>query len=1050
MSNLKFRKRCCLSLIALLTLVCFTSTVANEIPEWENPTVFGINKEAARATAFPYPDASSALEGKADLSPFYMSLNGTWKFNWVYKPDERPVEFYKTNFDVSGWDDIKVPGNWELQGYGTPIYTNIKYPHEKNPPYINHKHNPVGSYRRTFDLPTSWKDREVYLHFEAGTSAMYIWVNGEKVGYSQVTKSPAEFNITKYLDKGENTIAIEVYRWSDGSYIEDQDFWRLSGFDRGISLYSTQQVRIQDFFVKAGLDEEYSNGVFDLTVDVKNLLKKANVSNKVKVTLFDAADGIVYTETKDVTTSKVSTSQVDFSKEVATPLQWSAETPNLYKLVIELQDRKGRTLEATSANVGFRTVEIKNSQLLVNGKAVTVKGVDLHEHHHTMGHHVDVATMLKDIEMMKKHNINSVRTSHYPHSTKWIELCDKYGLYLVDECNIETHGMGAALQGKFDKSKHPAYLPEWHAAHMDRIHRLVERDKNHPSVILWSMGNECGNGQVFFDAYDWMKERDNTRPVQFEQAGEESNTDIVCPMYPRIGHMKKYAERENPGRPFIMCEYSHAMGNSNGNFKEYWDIIRSTPHMQGGFIWDWVDQGLLTKDENGTEFWAYGGDLGGENYQNDENFCLNGVVNPDRTAHPGLMEVKKVYQDILFSADDVKAGKIKVTNEFAFITLDDYNFKWELQRNGKVVKTGTFNVDLAPLSSKVVTLNLPKLKEEQGVEYFLNVFAYTGKDAPFMPVGYEVAKEQFKLTEADYTPNFTCKKGSLKLKETDSDITVAAGKLVVNISKETGLLDAYELDGTSFIKDAPTPNFWRAPTDNDFGNHMQNECDIWREAGKNCSDIVVSVEGDEHNYMVTSKMKLTDVDVTYTLTYSIFTSGRVQVDVVFVPGEKELPELPRFGMLMTLPEAFSNFTYFGRGPWENYSDRNTSSFIGLYKSTVKEQYFPYIRPQENGNKTDVRCLSLTNNDGLGIKVVGLQPLSVSALPFSPFDIDPGKSKNQKHTVDVTFKDAVYLSVDLIQRGLGGDTSWGAKPHRPYRTYAKPMSYSYSIEPVTIE
>lgn len=1047
MSNqlIHFSSRLCFKLIVGFVLISSFS-MAQSVPDWENPAVFAINKEAPRATAFPYADKSSALMADANLSPYYLTLNGTWKFNWVYTPEERPVDFYKTDFDVSGWDNIDVPSNWELKGYGTPIYTNIKYPHEKNPPYINHKHNPVGSYKRTFELPATWKGREVYLHFAAGTSAMYIWVNGEKVGYSQVTKSPAEFNITKYLKAGTNSLAIEVYRWSDGSYLEDQDFWRLSGFDREICLYSTAQQRIQDLFAKAGLDETYTNGLFDLTVDIKNSAKKT-AKNKVVATIFDATGMVIYTSTKDIANAPSTTGKVSFVDAISAPLKWSAETPNLYKLVVELQDRKGNTIEATSTNIGFRTVEIKNSQLLVNGVAVTVKGVDLHEHHQTMGHHVDRATMLKDIEVMKRHNINSVRTSHYPHSTLWIELCDQYGLYLVDECNIETHGMGAALQGPFDKSIHPAYLPEWHAAHMDRIKRLVERDKNHPSVILWSMGNECGNGQVFFDAYKWMKERDVTRPVQFEQAGKESNTDVICPMYPSIKHMKEYADKENPGRPFIMCEYSHAMGNSSGNFQEYWDIIRASKHMQGGFIWDWVDQGLVAKTDKGETFWAYGGDLGGEKYTNDENFCLNGLVNPDRTVHPGLLEVKKVYQDILFSADDLSKGKIKLTNEFSFTTLENYSFKWEIQRNGVVVKSGTFTAATKPMETEVVTLNLPVIGNETGVEYFLNVYAYTGVDAPFIPAGYEIAREQFKLSEKEYVPSFMCTSAELKTVETKTDITVTTGKLIIAFDKATGLLSKYQLAGKDLLKSAPVPNFWRATTDNDFGNSMQNKSAVWREAGLHRTVNEVTTESEEHLVTVTSKFTLDDLASAYSVTYSIFPSGRVQIDAVFNPGEQKLPEVPRFGMLMTLPDEFSNFSYFGRGPWENYSDRNTASFIGLYNSTVKEQYFAYIRPQENGNKTDVRWLTLTNNDGVGIKVIGLQPLSVSALPFSTADIDPGKHKNQKHTTDVPFRDEVYLSVDLVQRGLGGDNSWGASPHRPYRIDPTTMSYSYTIEPI---
>ncbi len=1034
-------------LFFLVILVVFSlNTINSQVNDWENPEVFGVNKEAPRATAFPYSNSKEALIGKTKLSTYYKSLNGIWKFNWVYKPADRPVDFYKTDFDVSAWEEIKVPGNWELQGFGTPIYTNIKYPYEKNPPFINHSHNPVGSYRRTFELPASWKGREVFLHFEAGTSAMYIWVNGEKVGYSQVTKSPAEFNITPYLKTGENMLAIEVYRWSDGSYIEDQDFWRLSGFDRDVCLYTTDQLRIQDLFVKAGLDTEYKDGLFNLTVDVKNLEKKSVTSN-VKVTLYDAAKNEVLTAQKSIVAKGNSTSQLVFEKEVEAPKQWSAEIPNLYKLVVELKDRKGKVIEATSTNVGFRTVEIKNSQLLVNGKVVTVKGVNLHEHHQTMGHHVDEATMRKDIEVMKQHNVNAVRMSHYPHSTKWIELCDEYGLYLVDECNIETHGMGATYQSWFDKKVHPAYMTEWHAAHMDRIHRLVERDKNHPSVIIWSMGNECGNGQVFFDAFKWMKERDNTRPVQFEQAGQEANTDIVCPMYPGMGSMHEYANKENPGRPFIMCEYSHAMGNSNGNFKEYWDLIRSKPHMQGGFIWDWVDQGLVAKNKDGEEFWAYGGDLGGEKFTHDENFCLNGVVNPDRTPHPGLMEVKKVYQDILFSAEDLKSAKIKITNEFSFKCLSGYDFKWELQKNACVIKTGSFTAETAPLSSEIITLDLPELETKEGVEYFLNVFAYAGKDAPYVPVGHEVAREQFKLSTDEYKPLIKDCNQKVSSDESDEAFIFISNKTVVEISKSTGYISSYKIAGKELISESLKPNFWRATTDNDFGNRMQENSKALKNAGKNAKLKDISMTKGDGAYIVKATLSLEGVNANYDLTYTISSGAKIKVDVNYEALDEKAPELPRFGMVMALPKAVQNFSYFGRGPWENYSDRNTSSFIGHYSSDVEEQYFAYIRPQENGNKTDVRWVKLVDNDFTGIKIIGEQPLSVSALPFSTEDIDPGMSKNQKHTTDVKFSDKVYLSIDLAQRGVGGDNSWGALPHKQYRLLDKKYQYSYFILPI---
>lgn len=1028
----------------LLLAIGGLGSLMAQAPDWENPLVFGINKEAPRATAFPYATAAEAQQANYKQSPFYLSMDGMWKFNWVYKPADRPVDFYKSAYDVSAWDEIKVPGNWELQGYGTPIYTNIKYPFPKNPPYIAHKHNPVGSYRRDFNLPEGWDGRQVYLHFAAGTSAMYIWVNGEQVGYSQVTKSPAEFDISPYVKKGKNMIAIEVYRWSDGSYIEDQDFWRLSGFDRGICLYSTDKLRIQDIFAKAGLDGKYKNGLLDVKVDVKNLSKKT-ARKRLKISLLDASGKVVYSDEKKLVVSKRNSTQLAFAKGIKSPKLWSAEFPNLYQLVVELKDSKGNTIEATSTKVGFRTVEVKNSQLLVNGKYVTVKGVNLHEHHHKTGHLMDRATMLKDIKQMKLHNVNAVRLSHYPHSTEWIELCDEYGLYLVDECNIETHDMGAEYQARFDKEKHPAYRKDWHAAHMDRIYRLVERDKNHPSVIIWSMGNECGNGPVFYDAYAWMKKRDNTRLVQFEQAGKNENTDIVCPMYPWVGHMKEYADLDNPGRPFIMCEYSHAMGNSNGNFQEYWTMIRASKQMQGGFIWDWVDQGLLTKDAAGNAFWAYGGDLGGEKYTNDENFCLNGLVNPDREAHPGLMEVKKVYQDILFDAVDAKSGKIKVTNEFSFRNLKDYNFKWEIVKDGQVVKSNFFKVELAPLSSKELKLDIPG--DFSHGEYFLNVFAYTSVDAPFVPVGHEVAREQFLLNEKAYVAENTVYAAALTTTETEGAFSISSGKVKIAVSKASGLLSRYAVANEEIIEGAAQPNFWRAATDNDFGNAMPSRNDVWRHAGAHAQLVTVEIlENTSDRVLIKSTLALAGVKADYTMTYTITPGGHVKVDVAYST-EEELPDMPRFGVMMSLPKAYRNFSYYGRGPWENYSDRKHSAFMGLYSSTVEEQYFPYIRPQENGNKTDVRWLTLCNNSGVGLKVVGAQPLSVSALPFAPEDIDPGKSKNQRHTVDVKFADEVYLALDLAQRGLGGDNSWGSYPHEQYLLKDKSYVYSFEISPL---
>lgn len=1022
---------------------------AQEVPDWENPSVFAINKEATRATSIPYADQQTALKDKYVSSPYYLSLSGVWKFNFAPKPSDRPTDFYKEDFDVTKWNDIRVPGNWELQGHGIPIYTNVEYPFPCNPPFIPHNDNPVGSYKRTFSLPDGWAGRRVYLHFCAGTAAMYIWVNGQKVGYSEVTKSPAEFDITSYVRKGSNNLAVEVYRWSDGSYLEDQDFWRISGIDRDVYLYSTDQVRIADYFVKSDLDASYKNGKLSIDVSLKNFLSN-NKKVKVEVALLGSNGSKVAEMQKGVSLAANTAQVVTLASDVRSPKLWSNETPNLYSILITVKDEAGRVVEATSCKTGFRKVEIKNGFLLVNGKRIMVHGVNMHEHNQITGHYVDTATMIKDIMLMKKHNINAVRMSHYPQSTQWYQLCDEYGLYLVDEANIESHGLGAMWQAPFDTTRHIAYRPEWAPAHLDRVQRLVERDKNHPSVIIWSMGNECGNGPVFYDIYKWLKQRDTSRPVQFEQAGENSNTDIICPMYPEMKTMKEYASRKNPTRPFIMCEYAHAMGNSSGNFQEYFDIIATNPHMQGGFIWDWVDQGFLTKDDDGRTFWAYGGDFGSQDYPNQENFCTNGVVFPDRTVHPGLMEIKKVYQDIKFKAEDLAAGKVRIINGYHYTNLSDYKFYWVVKRNGGAIASGEFEADQQPETEKVYTLKLPKIEVASGEEYFLDIFAYTKKETKLIPVGHEVAREEFLLAPSRYFEKSEPAKGSLKVDNGKSKVTVEANGCLIEVDKRWGLLRKYSYKGVNLLKEAPQINFWRGPTDNDFGNEMTQDCNIWRAAGRNKS--VSSLDVTTSDSLVTVKVVyfLNDVSSSYTLTYTIEANGKVKVDAHWVAGREGLPEIPRFGMMMILPRQFDNFTYYGKGPWENYSDRNTAAFVEIYNDKVENQQVRYIRPQENGNKTEVRWLTLTNTKGEGIKIEGLQPLSVSALFNRPEDFDPGMTKKQQHISDIVARKEVVLNVDLLQRGVGGDNSWGYLPHDQYRLMSKEYHYSYVISPANLQ
>ena len=1012
--------------------------------EWENPQILDRGKEAGRSSFLLFSNEAECKANNAQKSALYQSLNGNWKFNIVKNPSQRPMDFYSTGLDDTNWKNIQVPSNWEIQGYDIPIYTNIVYPFPKNPPFIGGDYNPVGSYRRTFTVSDSWKDKEIILHFGSITGYARVFLNGKEVGMTKASKTAAEFNVTSFLKKGDNLIAVQVFRWHDGSYLEDQDFWRLSGIERDVYLQAMPKTTIWDYFVKSDLDNQYKNGIFNLDVTLKYFENNKIKNPAIKVDLFDNEGKIVFSENKKV---NVKDPKISFAKIVENVKQWNAETPNLYRYTLTLLDDKGKTLEIVSKKTGFRKVEIKDARLLVNGKVIFVKGVNIHEHDDEKGHVPNEQLMLKDLQLMKEHNINSIRMCHYPHDTRFYDLCDEYGFYVVDEANIETHGMGAELQGPFDKSKHPAYLPEWAPAHMDRVKRMFAFDKNHPSIIIWSLGNECGNGPVFYDAYDWLKKEDSTRPVQFEQAGENRNTDIVAPMYPGIKSMKDYADSDKK-RPYIMCEYSHAMGNSNGNFQEYWDIINSSKRMQGGFIWDWVDQGLKTKNEKGITFWAYGGDLGGEKLHNDENFCSNGLIGADRVPHPGLLEVKKVYQNIQFQFNN--GADLVVTNHFNFTNLSNYTFKWELIKNGITAKSGEFSLDLNPEESKKVALDLGLFDEHS--EYYLNVFAVSKDDAPLVAKGHEFAREQFAIGKGNYFANNTLAKSAAKLKYSvkKNMLSFETESIAGEFDLQKGAILKYmpKNGDDSIFTNFPTPYFWRAPTDNDFGNGMPNKLVIWKEASKNPT--VVSVNLDKNTsegLLVKVAYRLDQVDVPYTVDYLIQNNGSIKVTAAIDLAGKNLPEMPRFGMRLKLNGTYDNLSYYGRGPWENYSDRNTASFMGEYSDKVINQYTRnYIRPQESGYKTDVRWLTLKNANGQGVKIEGQQPVGFSALNISTEDLDPGKKKSQRHPsdLDLDSKEAVYLHLDYKQRGVGGDDSWGRLPHDPYRLLDKQYSYSYII------
>jgi beta-galactosidase len=1052
------------SLISLLTLsvIFFScnrytdySNVAYEEeipPAWEDPAVFQINKLAPHAYFIPFKTVEQAREDNMWDSPLIQSLNGTWQFHLAQNPSERPYWFFKEDFDTRDWDEIKVPANWELEGYDYPIYTNVKYPHDRTPPVIQDHYNPVGSYKREFTIPSDWDGKDVILHFGAVSSAMKVWVNGEFVGYSEDSKTPAEFNITRYLKNGKNTLAAEVYRWSDASYLEDQDFWRMSGMTRDVYLLARNPQQIKDFRVFSGLDKTYANGRFSLEIDVANRGENA-AATAVGAVLYDG-DNYVIEFSKGINEG---TQTVHFETEIPNVKKWSAEIPNLYELIITMKNGK-ETVEVIRQDVGFRTVEIKDANLLVNGEYVYLKGANLHEHHDVTGHVVDKETMLKDIETMKAHNLNAVRTSHYPQPELWYELCNKYGLYIIDEANIESHGMG---YGEESLAKDPA----WKEAHLYRTKNMFERDKNQPSIIIWSLGNEAGNGMNFYATYDYLKSVDSTRPVQYERAGLDRNTDIFCPMYMGIDRMERFA-KENGDRPLIQCEYAHAMGNSVGNLQDYWDVIEKYDVLQGGFIWDWVDQGLLTTNEEGEEFWAYGGDFGPDTVPSDGNFCLNGLVEPDRTVKPHLLEVKKVYQYIGFEPVDLQNGVFSIKNKYAFRNLSDFNFEWNVTANGETIKSGKFeNINLNPGDSENVTVDV-SLQPEPGVEYFLNVSASLKEKDGLLEAGTQLAAEQFELPfSAPAEKIEVAEMPEVSVNETDNKVVVSGENFTVTFNKNSGLISSYKMGDREFLQTGPAPNFWRAPIDNDFGNNLHKRSRVWRKAGENRKVESVSVSKKSENIAeVVYNFNLTNNEgeeiADYQSKYSVYGSGDVLVENHFKMTQEDLPEIVRMGMNLVMPREYDQMTWLGRGPHENYRDRKTSAFVGLYDGAIADLGWEYLRPQENGNRTDVRWAAITNSEGYGLFFDGRPLLSISAHhnlleDFESMERTDGRQVEgvrveNRHTTDVKPRDLTSVNIDYKQMGVGGDNSWGAWTHDEYRLTEDAYSYSFRMKAISPE
>ncbi|MBN1853345.1 MAG: DUF4981 domain-containing protein [Pirellulales bacterium] len=1235
--------------LGIVVSLCVGFACYSDPPDWENEQVVGRNKEPGRVQAFPYADRESALRNQPTESPWFRSLNGKWRFHWAPDPNSRPISFFQPEFECSDWDEIPVPSNWQVLGYGVPLYSNVPYPFRKDPPsvmgepprdYTSYRHrNPIGSYRHTFTVPESWRGRQVFLQFDGVDSAFYLWINGKEVGYSEDSRTPALFNITNYVQSGDNVLAAEVYRYCDGSYLEDQDFWRLSGIFRDVSLWSTADIHIRDFFVRTDLDSSYQDGTLQVEIDIANDSDQSKHC-RVDVHLM-APDRQIMAETQIDHCVARPRAITPFSTEIIhlkNPAKWTAETPNLYHLLLTLQTADGKSIEVTSHLIGFRKVEIRDGQFLVNGKPIYLKGVNRHEHDPDTGHAVTVESVIHDIQLMKQFNINAVRTSHYPNDPRWYDLCDSMGLYLIDEANIESHGMGYGAESL-------AKDPRWKEAHLDRTRRMVERDKNHPSIVIWSLGNEAGDGVNFEAAYQWIRERDPSRPIHYERAGLGKNTDIYCPMYAPIEHLLDYA-REPHNRPLILCEYAHAMGNSVGNLQDYWDAIEAHRQLQGGFIWDWVDQGLRTGiptgrvmhdlvdpsrsaivlgevvpnegvrgavqvpqhdaldltgpltlecvvdgrpvadfapliakgdhqyllrlDSNGIDFvlhqgrweslevdykqanlqgnrdritavydgqqmaiyvngqrvgqrplegsidrspflvnigrdaenpsrvsqllareariydralnstevaqpdqrspaglqlhldlsrvsndtvpmgrgetyFAYGGDFGDR--PNDGNFCVNGLVQPDRQPNPHLYEVGKVYQPVRVEPVHLETGQIRIHNKYFFTNLEEFEADWILCRDGELVASGNLGkLDIQPQQSKLVAMELPG-REEEG-EYLITISFRLSKETLWAKAGHRVAWNQFEIPGQRRRMRPSPAGGAIQVMESSAGIVVAGDGFSATVNRGTGALEAYLADDHPLLASPLVPNFWKVPNDNQYRNQYGSRLGAWRHAAEKrvVDSVTVAQEPESQSVRIMACAKIPVGDSTCVTEYTMMRDGAIQVRVAYEPGKGDLPSLPKFGMTTTIPGDLDRVQWYGRGPHETYWDRKTGGEIAIFEQTVQELVHPYLRAQDTGNRSDVRWVRFTNADGFGIQATGLEPFNFSAWPFTMTDLEQAT-----HNYQLPRRDTITVNLDHQVHGVGGDNSWGARTHPQYTLPGnQPYQYTFILEPIRPE
>ncbi|WP_298319416.1 glycoside hydrolase family 2 TIM barrel-domain containing protein [uncultured Aquimarina sp.] len=1058
-------------------LLCVTFFASAQQNDWENPNVNQINRLPATATFYSYENSALAKSNKREQSKFYKSLNGDWKFNWVAKPADASMDFQDNNFDASKWKTIDVPSNWEMRGYGIPIYTNSVYPFFSDFPNINHHDNPVGHYIKTVNIDDSWKRKDVILHFGGVSSAFYVWVNGVFVGYSEDTRLPSEFDITEHIKKGENKIAVKVYRWSDGSYLEAQDHWRMSGIEREVYLKAVPKVRLSDFAIRTDLDENYNNALLEIrpefiaNIEDKYIKKVGHFGgNPLKTTVDDwtLSTQLLDAKGKEVGDKNVMRLEKYFGEwypqrdnvkfglittEVKSPRKWSSDDPYLYTLVFTLRDANGNPIQHASTKVGFREVKINElGQFLVNGNPVKMIGVNRHDHHMVNGKTVSRADMEKDVQLIKKFNFNAVRTSHYPNDPYFYDLCDTYGLYVMDEANLETHGTRGQLSN----------VPEWSNTYLERAVRMVERDKNHPSIVMWSLGNESGTGPNHAAMAGWIKDFDPTRYIHYEGAqGNPKDTkektyydpdisapidrpwvDVISRMYPHPDEFQNLIDKsKSDGRPVILCEYAHSMGNSTGNMKKYWDVIYKNDRAIGGYIWDWIDQGILQKDKNGKEFLAYGGDFG--DTPNSGSFCINGIIASDRTPKPEIYECKKVNQPAVISGTDALKGKFKIRNRHHAADLSKYTLEWTLTENGIIIQKGMLpSLNTKPYNTEEININFKKPKLKAGKEYFINFKGKLKEKTLWENKGYVVFEDQFQLNYSVPLVNSITGKSSLIVSENDTSITIKNDSLLVQIDKTSGYINSYKSKGITLLESPLKLNFWRAETENDKAYRKAlklSEERIWMKAGDQIVVKVIGVNSNEKGKVIIDvKGQIENPKTAVNLVYTILGSGEIKVDYNVIIAENT-PNVPRIGMTFDISNTYNDISYFGKGPQSNYQDRNYGAEIGLFSGDAQTMSYDYVYPQEYGNHTDIRWFKIKNKSGKGLLISGEELLNFSVIPY-----DLQNLQEATHTNQLIDRDVLSVNIDLKQQGIGGDDTWTkrAQPHEEYRI--KPGTYKYSF------